>query len=145
MEKYSQSYLSLTIHFIDQQWNLNSFCLDTVPIFSDHTGQNIVDSISDILSNWGLSTSGLVATTTDNGSNFVAAFRNVLEWPRISCFGHNLDLAIKKSLKIDQIQQAKARCHSLVSISSRSWKKSRDLRQKQLELGINQHKLIAVS
>jgi len=44
----------------------------------------------------------LVGTTTDNGLNFIAAF-NLLDWPRISCFGHNLDLAINKVLKIHRI------------------------------------------
>ena len=126
--KANHPYLSFTVHLVDQQWNLCSFCLDTVPVFSDHTGQNIADTICDILSNWGLDTSRLVATTTDNGSNFVAAFSSILEWPRISCFSHNLDLAINKLLEMDQIVRAKARCHSLVSIFSRSWKKSRDLR-----------------
>ena len=35
--------------------------------------------------------------TTDSGANIVAAFR-IVEILRISCFGHNLDLAINKGL-----------------------------------------------
>ena len=31
-------YLSCTIHFIDEMWELKSYCLDTVPLFADHTG-----------------------------------------------------------------------------------------------------------
>ena len=37
--------MTLTVHFIDKTWNLQSFCLDTVPIFADHTGQNIADAM----------------------------------------------------------------------------------------------------
>ena len=136
-------YLSLTIHFINQQWELHSFCLDTVPLFKDHTGETIADAIQDILLNWGLSVDNLVATTTDNGSNFVRAFNSVLQWPRISCFGHNLDLSINKGLKIDLVQHAVSRCHALVAVFSRSWKKTRDLKEKQLELHIEQHKLLS--
>ena len=67
----------------------------------------------------------------------------LLEYPRLSCFGHNLDLAINKSLQLDRVQRAIARCHSLVEAFSRSWKKYRDLHQKQADLGLKQHKLLA--
>ena len=136
----TEPYMTLTVHFIDKMWNLQSFCLDTVPIFVDHTGQNIADAVMDIFDNWQLSTDKLVAATTDNGSNIVAAF-NTLNLLRISCFGHNLDLAIKKGLNITQIQRALGRCHSLVELFHRSWKKNRDLRQKQQLLNLPQHKL----
>ena len=135
-------YLSFTVHFIDDNWELRSYCLDTVPPFEDHTGQNLAEAAVDILGNWELQSENLVCTTTDNGSNFIAAFQT-LEWPRISCFGHNLDLAVNKALNIERVQQAIRRCHALVEVFSRSWKKYRDLRQKQTELGLKQKKLIS--
>ncbi len=137
-------YLSYTIHFINDAWSLQSFCLDTVPLFEDHTGQNISEAFQDILANWGLAPDNLVATTTDNGSNFVAGLR-LLDWTRLSCFGHNLDLAINKSLASNRIQRAISRCHSLIELFNRSWKKNRDLHQKQRDLGLKEHKLISVS
>ena len=69
------------------------------------------------------------------------AFRNIAVL-RVSCFGHNLDLAIKKVLSFLRVQQALARCHSLVELFHRSWKKARDLRQKQEELDLPQYKLM---
>ena len=33
-------YLSCTIHYINEAWELKSYCLDTVPLFVDHTGIN---------------------------------------------------------------------------------------------------------
>ena len=68
-------YMTITIHFISSDWELISFCLETVPLFTDHTGQNIADALSDILDNWDLSQNNLVATTTHSGSNIVSAFR----------------------------------------------------------------------
>ena len=135
-------YLSLTVHFIDKNWELKSYCLDTVPLLIDHTDQNIAETLKDVLANWNLDHDKLIATTTDNGSNFVAAFQS-LEWERISCFGHNLDLSIGKALKFDRVETVIRKCHKLVELFSRSWKKSRHLHQKQVELGLDQHKLVA--
>ena len=84
--------------------------------------------------NWNLSRDNLVATS---GSNIVSAFRS-LNALRDSCFGHNLDLAIRKGLNNTVVQMAIARCHSLVELFHRSYKKTRDLRQKQKELGLPQ-------
>jgi len=116
-------YLTLTIHFVDKDWTLQSFCLDTIPLFEDYTGQNISEAVKDIYQNWNLPVSGLVATTTDNGSNFVSAYKQ-LHWVRLSCFGHNLDLAINKSLNNPKAQQAIRKCHSLIELFHRSWKKN---------------------
>ena len=136
-------FMSFTIHFVED-WSLKSFCLDTVPMFKDHTGQNICDAFQDILDNWKLDPRKLVATTTDKASNYVSAFQ-ILDWVRVSCFGHNLNLAISKGIGIVSVQRAISRCHSLVEMFNRSWKKCRDLRQKQELLKLPKHKIIAVS
>ena len=134
-------YLSLTVHFLDPSWSLQAITLETVPLFEDHSGQNIAEALVDVLGNWCLELAKLVATTTDNGSNFIAAF-NSLEWIRISCFGHNLDLAINKALNVEHVHRAVKGCCSLVEVFSRSWKKTRDFREKQVQLGLEEHKLI---
>ena len=89
-------YLSYTVHFIDGAWSVQSFLLDTGPLLNDHTGQNIAETFQNILANWSLTPDNLVATTTDNGSNFVSALQ-ILDWTRLKRFGHNLDLAINNS------------------------------------------------
>jgi len=72
----------------------------------------------------------------------IAAFSCVdCEW--LSCFGHNLNLAISKALQIDCVQQSIKQCRSLVEMFSRSWKKTRDLRNKQEQLNLPKHKLVA--
>ena len=134
-------YITFTIHFIDSNWELRSFCLDTIPLYDDHMGQNIADATTDILDKWKLTKENLIAMTTDSGANIVAAFR-IVEILRISCFGHNLDLAIKKGLNINQVQCALSRCHSLVETFHRSWKKTHDLRHKQEQLDLSQHKIM---
>ena len=92
----NEPYMMLTVH-LNKDWELQSFCLDTVPLSVDHTGKTIAEAFCDIFDNWQLSIDKLVATTTDSGLNVVSAFKT-LKLLRISCFGHNLDLAIKKRM-----------------------------------------------
>ena len=83
-------------HFVDKEFPTLYYevkdkviqAMSGVKYYADHTGQTVADTICDILLNWVLSVDDLVATTTDNGSNFVSAFDKILKWPRISCFGH---------------------------------------------------------
>ena len=98
--------------------------------------------MSDVLAHWDLKPDQLVATTTDNASYTVAGFRS-LGWMHVSCLGHDLDLAISKSLKFDLVNCALTRCHSLVELFHRSWLKNSDLRLKQEWLNLPQHKLMA--
>lgn len=108
-------YITLTIHYIDGEWSLKSKCLDTVALFADHTGDNIADCVTDILSNWELELKNVVAATTDSGSNLISAFRT-LDLLRISCFGHNLDFAVKKGLNSSMIQRALSRCRTINNV-----------------------------
>lgn len=98
-------YITATLHYINCDWELKSVCLETVALLKDHTGQNIADCVTEIFANWQLGLDNLVTATTDNGSNVVAAF-DLLNVLRISCFGHNLDLCVKKGLLNPRIQRA---------------------------------------
>ena len=35
-------------------WELKSYCLDTVPLFADHTGTNLSEALQEVFSDWGL-------------------------------------------------------------------------------------------
>ncbi len=49
---------------------------------------------------WKLDISRMVGITTDNASNNQKAFKDHYKW--ISCFGHNLHLAVNKTVAIDK-------------------------------------------
>jgi len=66
-----------------------------------------------------------------------------VDWTRLSCFGHNLDLCINKAIQLDRVQRELSQCHSLISVFNRSWKKNKDLHEKQIQLGLKQQKLIS--
>ena len=62
-------YLTFTCHFIDRNWELQSFCLQTHYMPEDHTADNIQEALSDTLQVWKLDASKLVGITTDSGLN----------------------------------------------------------------------------
>ena len=45
-------YLSYTVHFINNKWKMCSFCLDTVPLFEDHTGKTWPFKIFYVTGSW---------------------------------------------------------------------------------------------
>ena len=138
-------YISFTIHFINSEWELSSRCLQTQFIPDDHTGDNIAESLMSTLDFWNLDVSNQVCMTTDSATNVIKAARD-LGWLRLSCFGHNLHLSIIKALAGDtRCSHALGVSRKIVSSFSMSWKRKREFSKAQINLGLKQHSLIAVS
>lgn len=95
-----EPYLAVTIHYIDKGWILKSHCLQTLFVPEDHTAENLAPVLRNTLELWSLPENRLARIITDNGTNIVAAIR-ILKLDRLSCFGHNLHLAITNSMKND--------------------------------------------
>ena len=136
----SDPYLSLTVHYVDTEWNLQSHCLQANYMPEDHTGEQLQDALSMAFDEWNLDSSKLVAVTTDNGSNIRLACE-LLKFRRLSCFGHNLDLAINKGLKDSRIDRVLGLCRKVIASFSYSWKRQRDLREIQQQKDLPLKKL----
>lgn len=86
-------YISLSVHFIDGDWNLKSKCLETAYFPEDHTGEFIAQNLTDALISWALNESKQLCIFTDSGANIVRA-ASLNKWTRLQCFGHHLHSAI---------------------------------------------------
>lgn len=83
------SYLSLTLHFISDDFKMNEILLAMKYVPVSHTAANIRDVIEEVLSDFGLDASkGLLVT--DNGSNMTCA-ASLLKMERRSCLAHCLN------------------------------------------------------
>ena len=91
----SEPYQSITVHFIDEDFNLKAHCLQAAYFPDDHIGGNIAADLREGLTSWDLLEEKHVCITTDNASNMVLAAR-LNEWTRLQYFGHRLHLAIGK-------------------------------------------------
>ncbi|KAL3991353.1 troponin I, fast skeletal muscle [Sarotherodon galilaeus] len=140
----SEPYPSLTAHYIDQDWNLKSKCLQTAYLPDDHTGEVTALGLSEALASWGLSEDKQVCITTDSGTNIVKT-TSLNNWTRLQCFRHRLHSGIEKAGKDKRVERAVAVCKRVVAAFSFSWKKKRELAAAQEELHLPQHKLVTES
>ena len=114
-------------------------------MFADSIFTRRPQAMEAALSLWELDSTNQVYLTTDNRSNIVSAGR-ILDWPRLSCFSHNLHLSITKAIKDDaRCSRALGVCRKIVSSFSMSWKRKRELTKTQVNLDLKQHSLIAVN
>ena len=138
--RHNQAYTGLTVHYVDDSFNLKSHLLEAVEFPESHTGVNISEELVNILDDWELSQDNLSAVTTDNGTNIVLAME-LLQWSRVPCFSHTLQLAVEVVLKLPEVSRALARCRQLVGHFNRSAKSNYLLKQKQTDL---RHKQLAL-
>ena len=107
--------------------------LGTKYVPDDHTATQLVDSVEDILSHWGLDPSKMTAITTDNAANIVKACRDK-NWRNITCFGHNLHLGITNTIaKEKNVSRALGVCRKSVAAFSMSWKRQKALTEAQFQ------------
>ena len=110
--------------------------------FSDtHTSSHIAEEIEYMINNWKLPVDGLVAATTDNGTNIVSALGS-LRWQRLPCFSHTLQLPVEECMKIAEVANMVGRCKRLVTHFNHSSKSYYVLQQKQIDLHHKQLNLV---
>ena len=138
-------YISYTMHYVTD-WKLESSCLQTHFLPEDHTGENLAEAKEATLAAWDLTASRQVCLTTDdNATNCINAAEQ-LQWSHLSCFSHNLHLAITKAIKADRrCERCLVLCRKIVSALSMSWKRKRDLTKAQMNLQSPVHTLVADS
>ena len=139
-------YIAITFHYIDSEWTLEAKCLQTSFLPQDHTADNLHEALVEALGEWGLDIDNLACITTDSGANIKAAIRQ-MNVPWLSCFGHNLNLAVTNALKSETkaTDHAMAVCHRVNALFSHSWKRRRELGVMQREFGLDEHQLVTVS
>jgi len=88
-----ESFISLTIHFVDHDFRLHKYLLEVKPFPGSHTGVMIASKIEDIMSDWGLDKKKLVLILRDNGANVALACR-LLQVPSYGCIPHTINLVL---------------------------------------------------
>ncbi|KAF0357982.1 zinc finger bed domain-containing protein 1-like [Gigaspora margarita] len=94
LDSNQSAYFSVTIHYIDDDWTFKRFLLDIIPFRDSQSGENIIQSLSNLLSELDISPKILALTTNNSPSTIV--------------FGHEMELEIKK--EVDNLGFSHYRC-----------------------------------
>ncbi len=135
----TESYDTVTASYISDDWKLKCCVLETTKVEGPHTAENIASTLTDIKLRWKF---GEQVITTDNAANEIKAVK-LLDWERLSCMGHNLNLIVKAGLK--EVSGLVAKGRSLVAFFHHSSSASAMLQEKQkllLAKEFHGHKLI---
>ena len=115
----TQSYATVTAHFVNKSWVLCSKVLQTKLFPGSHTADSISKSLEQVLvQDWGLRIDRLIGVS-DNASNERRAF-DLLKCSRLSCRGHNINLSVKAGLILSEIHRIVGKGTSLVTYFHKS-------------------------
>ena len=95
---------------------------------TDHTGDDISDTLSELMDQWNI-TDKVVASTTDNASNMTKAMRN-LNLLNVPCVGHTLQLSVLISFNLPIVTKMLAWVRRIIGHFHRSEKAMRNLLEK---------------
>lgn len=85
------SYLSLTLHYLNSEFQPKMVVLDCIPFNEEHTAENILRLIEEKLDPYQLSDK-IHCFVRDNAANMVGAF-NISSWSHVGCFLHILQVS----------------------------------------------------
>lgn len=116
------SYITVTVHFYLES-NLKSFVLTTSDLATAHTSENLVEIFTGIITEWKLN-GKITAIVRDNGTTIVKRCE-LLGLRHMHCFAHMLNLAIRDSVQLAQVDQIISKCKRIVKFfkkSSAGWR-----------------------
>ncbi|GFR88462.1 zinc finger BED domain-containing protein 4 [Elysia marginata] len=93
----AESFITVTVHFITKDWQLQSRVLSTMALQAPHTADNLSSTLRDVFAEWGISDK-VTTCVTDNAANIALAVEK-LKLRHQPCFAHTLNLAVKESIR----------------------------------------------
>jgi len=135
----NESFMAITIHFIDTEFELKSILLECSSFNLNHTGHNLAQEIERILESWEL-TKKITFAVSDNAYNIKNALNN-LSLKNMGCFAHTMNLIVQSALTLEEDLINKTK--NIVSHFRKSTVANNSFKTYQLNNGIkNPKKLI---
>ncbi len=104
-------YLTITAHYT-VKGELKQKVLKTKAVYRSQTGSVVAEEIGDVLSEFGISNK-IIAITVDNASNMDVAIKH-LQFVKVCCFAHTLNLAAQSLYAINSVSQWVAKVRTIV-------------------------------
>ena len=103
----TEAYMTVTAPYLDPNWKLQNFVLETLSFPERHTGVNIAQKLKEVGERWRI-ISKVIIVSHDQASNMEAAMEILTEncnWQSLPCSAHRLQLCILAGLKINAIDR----------------------------------------
>ena len=139
--KATEGYASVTGHFLDVEWRLQTCLLKTCNFPQQHTGRNIADLVLHVASLFGINVDGLSVFVYDEASNMVCAGR-LLEERQAStiesfvCACHRIQNCIRDAMVLDSIVSMLSAGRRLVGHFKHGSKDTTALRNRQKQKAV---------
>ena len=140
--------MTVTAHFIDADWKMNSVVLETKQMDEAHTGENVAARLTQVADTYHIPPEKRVSVVTDNAANMVLSvelLKGSGQWPDVElvrCAGHTLQLCVNAALKEDPVSRTVAAARRLVGHFKKGHKAKTGLKEKQVQQKAPGHELI---
>ncbi|KAM8731669.1 E3 SUMO-protein ligase ZBED1-like [Acanthopagrus schlegelii] len=114
----TESYITITAHYISEDWRMMSHVLQTRAVHESHTGAHMATLLLDVVDEWQLTDKGVVLVT-DNAANMTSA-AEIGRFPHVKCFAHTLNLAAQRALKLPTVSRLLGRVRRISAYFHRS-------------------------
>ena len=108
-----QGYITVTAHYLTDQWKMCCKMLATRVVKDQHTGVHLAGAMKKLQEEFCIKE--VVSITTDNAANMKVMAKEG-NFQRVPCFSHTLQLAVNDALRDERLQKCFAVCKRLVSI-----------------------------
>lgn len=139
-----EAFLALTVSYIDETFTPISFPLQCSPFPGSHTGERILEKITQMLEESGVSDDHVSALVQDNGANGQKAGR-LASYDSIPCVPHTLQLTVKRLLEAEGVAHVLKTCRGIVAAFKHSAGKCEELYHEQTLLGLPKRRMIQYS
>ena len=85
----TEGYITVTCHYIREDWEFRSVVLSTSHLKSSHTSENLGKAMKDITDYWGI-TQKVHCGISDSANNMKRALR-LNQWNHLACFAHTIN------------------------------------------------------
>ena len=100
----TESYINISAHFSDEEWNLQDKFLLTHEMPERHTAKHIAERLQESVKNFNIDERNISAIVQDNARNIKLAVQK-LGWQDVPCFVHTLQLGVNSGLDSSQISR----------------------------------------
>ena len=134
-------YLSMTVHYIDSEWQLVSLPLECAAFGGSHTAVRIMQKTEQLLARNNIGEELVSALVIDNAANVQLAGA-LASFDSVPCAPHTLQLTVKQILEDPAVAKLLRRVRKIVGAFKHSSLKVEELIREQEQLGLKVLRLI---